>query len=132
MKKGYFILLLAICISIPQFLQAQCSPLVPANVQVIPLGANDSSINYPGPTHHVCFNSYYYYYNNNPDTIYLEGSSLLTIGWCQNLTIYMSNNCHLTIDTTTSGIYHIKKLVYDTAYTVFVDTSHATIDSLIA
>lgn len=132
MKKLYFILAMFICIMFANKLQAQCFPLIPANVQVISPVANDSSMDHPGPTHHVCFNGMYYYYNNNPDTIYLDGSAILTIGFCYNLTIYMRNNSQLHIDTSTSGLYHIKKIVYDTTYTWLTDTVWATVDSAIA
>lgn len=132
MKKIYLALVFTICISIPSLLQAQCFPLVPSNAQVIPFGANDSNFFHPGLTHHVCSNAFYYYYGNNPDTIYLDASAILTIGFCQNLTIYMRNNAQLHIDTNTFGLYMIKKIVYDTAYTWLTDTSYATVDSAIA
>lgn len=132
MKKVYFISAMFICILTAGKLQAQCFPVIPSNVQVISPIANDSSMDHPGPTHHVCFNGMYYYYNNNPDTIYLDGSAILTIGFCYNLTIYMRNNSQLHIDTTTAGLYQIKKIVYDTAYTWLTDTVWATVDSAIA
>ncbi len=131
MKIIYSLAFLSL-IAIPQLIHAQCTPVIPAHAQVIPFGVTDSSVNHPGSVHHVCFNSFYYYYNNNPDTIYLEGSARLTIGFSTNLTVFMQNNCHLIIDTTTSGLYDIKKIVYDPTFTLFVDTSHATIDSLVS
>ncbi len=124
--------LFCICFAFISRADAQCTPLIPSNVQIIPFGVTDSSYDHPGSTHHVCFNSFYYYYNNNPDTIYLEGSARLTVGFSTNLTVYMQNNAQLIIDTTTSGLYDFKKIVYDPTFTLFVDTSYATIDSLIS
>lgn len=131
MRIIYFSILILSVGVISSHITAQCFPTLPAHAQTIPFGVNDSNFNHPGSVHHVCFNGQYYYYGNNPDTIFLEGSARLIIGFSYNLTVFMSNNAQLIIDTTTSGLYYIKKIVYDTTYTMFVDTSYATIDSLI-
>ncbi len=130
--KKLFTLFAFIAVYCSQSLLAQCTPILPSSFYLTPPPAFDTVIAAPDVNHYLCYNSSLYYLDNSPDTIYMEPSSRLTIGSCFNLTVYMSNNCQLIIDTTTAYPKHFTSLTYDQNFPFFTDTASAVFDTIIS
>lgn len=114
--------------------KGQCNPQI--HGMVFPFGVTDSitpSQYQPGP-YYVCDNATLYYYGNNPDTVYLEGSARLSVGYSFNLVVYMRNNSALIMDTATANwqMSRIVHVYHDTLYTYFQDTAGVQIQGLTA
>jgi hypothetical protein len=114
-------------------LQAQCLPWISPSIRVTATGNTlDSSFASFHSKYLVCNNAQLYYYGNSPDTIFVEGSGKLIIGYCWNLTVYMRPNAMLQIDTTQLGMKRIGSIVYQPLFLGFQDTSGVIIDTMIS
>lgn len=132
MRTLNYALSLTLCLIIAKTVMSQCTPVLPSSFYGVPFGGTDTLMPSPDVNHYQCDNSTFYYYDNNPDTIFMEGSARLTVGGSTNLVIYMKNNCQLINDTSSAGIKHVTALIYDPAFTTFVDTAGITFDTIIS